>query len=102
MLTATDGNRASSYTGLGISVAITFIVLRFPPVTLIRIPSQGMMGNWIMSSERWKNLIFEHTEWDPRMIMEWCTILCRYYDHKTHAKAFYAILLSAYEYLTFP
>lgn len=35
------------------------------------------------------------------MITEWAAILCSYYDHETHAKAFYAILVSAYEYLTF-
>lgn len=45
-LTAADSNRASSYTGLGISAAITLIVLRLPPATLVRNPSQGM-SNWV-------------------------------------------------------
>lgn len=43
-LTAADGNRASSYTGLGISVVVILIILRLLSATLVRNSSQGM-GN---------------------------------------------------------
>lgn len=43
-LRAEDGNTASRYTGLGVSVVITLIILRFPSAALVRNSSQGM-GN---------------------------------------------------------
>lgn len=63
-LTVADGNRASSYTVLGISVVITPITLTFPSPTLIKNPSQGK-GNGAPGVDvirKVKDPIFKHTE----------------------------------------
>jgi len=61
---AAGGNRASSYTVLGISVVVTLIVPRFPSPTLMKKASQGK-GNGATGVDvirKVKDPIFKHME----------------------------------------